>query len=146
MAHRVPDDVVFVAHRFASALAEIADRLDNCRDAASFVAALQDQGRLWRDMLAVGHALGCRIPDAMAEFVAAATGHARAGVDDHEVEAMISINRRLAEELARIPPGRHGPRAISLWSEWMSRQVDAITWSQAGEGAIPQSGIAYPAE
>ncbi len=142
MAHRFPDDVVFVAHQFSKALTTAANRLDGAGDAASFVAALQAQAGLWHDMAALGQVVGCEIPEAVVDFVLATTNRPQACVDDQAVEAMIAINRRLAAELARISPDRPASRSLSLWSAWMNRQVDAIRWQGRGDAPRRKPAIA----
>lgn len=129
MAEKFPDDAVFVAHHLSTILTDIADQLDSARDAGSFITALQSNGRAWLDLARLGPLVGCQVPAAMAAFVSAAAGRARTGVDDHEVEAMIAVNRRLAAQLAKVL-GRPAVarQAPSLWSDWMGRQMGAITW------------------
>lgn len=78
-----------------AALTEAADGIEEARDMAAFLDALDINHRLWLAMREVGP------PEARdTEFAIARSSRLGRGVNDAEVEALVAINRRLAEELA----------------------------------------------
>lgn len=84
-----------------TALMEAADGLDRAHDVAAFLDALEDSHVLWLAVQQVGARNGWAVPSPRdAEFVILCSSRLGRGVTDADVEALVTINRRVAQELA----------------------------------------------
>ncbi len=102
-----------------AALMEAAEVIEAAHDAAAFLTALDGNHRLW---LAVGEAVGTNgwtEPSRRdIEFAIDRSSTLGRGVKDADVEAMVAINRRMAEQLAvRIDVVRIRTRARLAYRE-----------------------------
>jgi len=85
----------------AAALMETADSIDAARDTAAFVTALDGNHRLWLAMREVGMADGWTVPSSRdSEFAILRSSSLGRGVTDANVEALVAVNRRVAEKMA----------------------------------------------
>ena len=95
------------ARKLASSLEDVADRLGRATNAVEFVAALDDNRAVWERLRSAARRYGWHVPSRLMDFAVASSARARAGLSDHDVEAMISINRStsttiLADDLAEV--------------------------------------------
>ena len=87
---------------FAASLSAAADRLAEARDAASFVAAMRDQRRVWRGMRQAAPTLGYKIPDRVMKYSMSIIGKPDGECSDREIEALITIDRNLSKALFQV--------------------------------------------
>jgi|GEM_PF-5136197 hypothetical protein len=102
----MPDDISMIprkmtATRIANRLSFAADQLAGARDPAAFLDAMASQRRLWRHMQRASALMGYKIPDRVMDFSFEIATRRDGGWNDHEVEALISIERTVSQELAR---------------------------------------------
>jgi hypothetical protein len=81
------------ARKLASSLEDIADRLGRAGSAAEFVAVVDENRVIWEKVRSAAGRYGWRVPRRLMDFSLASSARARRGLSDHDVEAMISINR-----------------------------------------------------
>lgn len=89
------------SEEFAASLSAAADRLAQARDAASFVAAMKDQRRVWRGMRQAAPTLGYKIPDRLMTYSMSIIGKPDGEWNDQEIEALIAIDRNLSKALSQ---------------------------------------------
>jgi len=87
---------------FAASLSAAADRLSEARDAASFVAAMRDQRKVWRGMRKAAPTLGYQIPDRVMTYSMTIIGKPDGEWNDQEIEALITIDRNLSKALYQV--------------------------------------------
>lgn len=96
-------------HTFRPRLLALADRLEAARTLDEFLAAVDDNARVW---MALGQCLTADPGLLPREDVAVLRRHARYVLDacddvkqphDHHIEAFIAINRRAADMVAAVP-------------------------------------------
>lgn len=89
-----------LAERSAAALAEAADGLDGSDAADTFLAAIEDNHRLWLALTRFARRQGWTVIDQrMTDFVISMSYQAGRGIPDEHVEALIGINREVASWL-----------------------------------------------
>lgn len=87
------------ARNLASSLEDIADRLGRADSAAEFVAVLEENRAVWEKVRSAVGRYGWRVPRRLMDFSLASSARARRGLSDHDVEAMISINRSISSAI-----------------------------------------------
>ncbi len=87
------------ARKLASSLEDIADRLGRTATAAEFVAVIEENRAIWEKVRSAAGRYGWRVPRRLMDFSLARSARARRGLSDHDVEAMISINRSTSSTL-----------------------------------------------
>ena len=102
----MPDDIAMIprkmtATRIADRLSFAADQLARARDPVAFLDAMASQRRLWRHMQRASILMGYKIPDRVMDFSFEIATRREGGWNDHEVEALISIERTVSQELSR---------------------------------------------
>ncbi|MBF0393120.1 MAG: hypothetical protein HQL38_10600 [Alphaproteobacteria bacterium] len=95
-----PHEAKLMADRLTSSLDAVTDLLAAARDAEAFVAAIEANGVVWREILELAPVLGWRVPDEMARFSLSMAARAGRGISDHEVETLMRLNRALAVEIS----------------------------------------------
>lgn len=95
------DDRTHDARTLADRLAEVAARLDQASDLDHFIQALDAHCRLWQGIRGAAPSLGPLIPEQLMEFATQAPARRGRRLDDHEVEALIHIDRYVANTLAK---------------------------------------------
>jgi len=88
-----------LARRLSRSLDDVVASLIGADDAKAFVAALEMNGTVWREIETYSAAMGWRVPKKTVDFALAASARARRGVDDSDVEALITINMRVAGKI-----------------------------------------------
>ncbi len=88
-----------IARKLASSLEEVADRLGSAASVAEFVAALDDNRLVWEGLRHAVGRYGWSVPARQMAFALDSSARARAGLSDHDVEAMIALNRRTSSAL-----------------------------------------------
>lgn len=116
MARALPDEI---ALRLSARLEAAAGLLDSACDPDGFRAALDVNGRVWREIYATASACGWPVTDRMVNFSLSLQARAGRGVDDDEVEAQIAINRSVSKAIAR--GAGTAPRGGALWLDWLDR-------------------------
>ena len=108
-----------LAERSAVALVEAAEALERAGDADSFLAAVENNHRLWLALTAIaGRHAWTAIDGRMTDFVVSMSYKAGRGIPDEHVEALIGINRDIASWLT--PAGDLAAlrgRAAAAWTE-----------------------------
>lgn len=112
-----------LAESGAAALEIAAGELDSADAPDKFIAALDNNHRLWLTLTEIAPTHGWSLPAQMADFVLSTSRKAGHCVCDDQVEALIAINHRLSRSLAgERDLGSIRRRAELAWSE---RSVDA---------------------
>lgn len=102
----------------AIALKEAADELANARDTGAFLAALDNNHRLWQTLADLSSRRKWQALDSrLADFVTATSAKAGRGVPDEHLETLIGINRDVAAKLARDGESAYR-RAVLAWQEY----------------------------
>jgi len=84
-----------------SALMEAADGLEEARDVAAFLDALENSRHLWLAVREACAKSGWAVPSPSdAEFIVHCSSRLGRGVTDADIDAMVAIKRRVARELA----------------------------------------------
>lgn len=103
----------------AVALAESADHLDRACDTYAFLAALDNNHRLWLALAEIADRQGWQSPDRrLADYVMATSCKAGRAVRDDHVQSLIDINRKVSADLlggGRLEPVRS--RVTLAWEE-----------------------------
>ena len=87
------------ARKLACSLDEVADRLGRAASVSEFVAALDDNRLVWEGVSRAAGRYGWALSARQVAFALASSARARAGLSDHDVEAMIALNRRTSSAL-----------------------------------------------
>jgi len=101
---------VVTARRLAISLDEIANRLGLAGSAVEFVGALEDNGHVWEKVRRAAGRYGWSLPRRLFDFELGSSARARHRLSDHDVEAIIAINRQISSAIRsgsvpRIPLG-----------------------------------------
>ena len=101
---------VVTARRLAGSLDDIAYRLGCADNAEAFVSALEDNGHLWEKVRRAAGRYGWSLPSRLLDFSLATSARARKRLPDHEVEAIIAINRQISSAIRSgpLPRTQHG--------------------------------------
>lgn len=102
----MPDDIAMIprkmtATRIADRLSFAADQLARARDPAAFLDAMASQRRLWRHLQRASALMGYKIPERVMDFSFEIATRRDGGWNDHEVEALIAVERTVSKELVR---------------------------------------------
>ncbi len=89
-----------LAECLSLSLQHVAVTLDAVVDPETFVATLEMNGSIWREIECFIPLLGWDVPEEAMALSMAAASRARTGVDHQTVEAIIAINRRVVRRLA----------------------------------------------
>ncbi|MBI5162934.1 MAG: hypothetical protein HY985_03430 [Magnetospirillum sp.] len=106
-------DAVLV-RALADSFSSAADRLDRASDLEGYVAAVEAHRQLWDEMARAAPRLGGVFPDQLREFSLALAARVRHRLDDHEVEALIHIDRFMSATIARTCAGWAGRTTFEL--------------------------------
>lgn len=87
------------ARKLASSLEAVADRMGRAGSVAEFVAALEENGAVWEKVRSASGRFGWRVPRRLMDFSLSKSATARRGLSDHDVEAMIAINRSMSSTI-----------------------------------------------
>ena len=105
-----------LAESGALALDHAASVLDHAVDGPAFMRALAHNRRVWSALRDIAERQNWRVPDhRQTAFALGAT--AKAGVNDDEVHALMSINRRVSQALAGDDLDRIRLRAHAIWEQ-----------------------------
>jgi len=87
---------VVTARRLAMSLDEVANRLGGACCADEFVGALEDNGHIWEKVRRAAGRYGWSVPNRVLDFELGSAARARHRLSDHDVEAIIAINRQIS--------------------------------------------------
>jgi len=90
-----------VAEQIADGLADAAERLHDAHDLEQFIAALEAHRQVWRSVSMAASTVGWLVPEQLVEFSLTCAGRADGHLNDHEIEALIRINRFAASAVAK---------------------------------------------
>ena len=90
-----------LAEQIADGLADAAERLHDAHDLEQFIAALDAHRQVWRSVSMAASTVGWLVPEQLVEFSLSSAGRADGHLNDHEIEALIRINRFAASALAK---------------------------------------------
>ncbi len=91
-----------LAESGAAALAEAARDLDDADDARKFLAALENNHKLWLILSDLAERYAWDFPDRrLAEYVTTTSRKAGFGVQDEEVATLVQINRNVSSKMAQ---------------------------------------------
>jgi len=89
-----------VAKRMSSSLDTAASLLDSARDKEAFLAAIRVNRAVWLKVRGIAPRLGWPVPRNVLEFSISVTALGRPGINDHDVETLIHINRTMSRSIA----------------------------------------------
>jgi len=92
-------DQRLLAQRVSQSLDDVVAGLVGADNAEAFVAALEMNGAVWKEIQAYSPLMGWGVSSKTVDFALTASRRARHGIDDHAVEAIITINRRVAGKI-----------------------------------------------
>jgi len=87
------------ACKLATKLEEIADRLGKAHTATEFMAALDANALVWEKVRRAAGDFGWRLPRRVLDFSLSSSARGRTGLSDHDVEALIAINRNASSTI-----------------------------------------------
>jgi len=90
-----------LAVEIAGSLAAAAERLHDARELEEFISALDAHRQAWRSISMAVPKLGWLVPEQLVEFSLTSAGRADGHLNDHEIEALIRINRFASSALAK---------------------------------------------
>jgi hypothetical protein len=90
-----------IAQDIAARLAAAADRLHDARELGEFIAALEAHRQAWQSISLAAPKLGWMIPEQLVEFSLTSAGRADGHLNDHEIEALIRVNRFASSALIK---------------------------------------------
>lgn len=99
-----PPTASHLARELAACLTDAADRLDGAADLADFIAAVDAHRQIWQGMSRAAPKLGYLVSPQLVEFSLTVSGRANRRLNDHEVEALIHIDRFVAAAIAKACP------------------------------------------
>jgi len=86
-----------LAHRLSQSLDDVVTSLIGAEDAETFMAALETNGLVWREIQAWSPLMGWAVANKTMNLALSTADRARQGVDDDMVEAIIGINLQVAD-------------------------------------------------
>jgi len=90
-----------LAEEIAGNLAAAAERLHDARELEDFISALDAHRQAWRSISQAAPKVGWLVPEQLVEFSLTSAGRADGHLNDHEIEALIRINRFASLALAK---------------------------------------------
>lgn len=90
-----------LANEIAGHLADAAERLHEAHELDEFIAAIEAHRQAWRSVSLAVPKVGWLVPEQLVEFSLSSVGRADGHLDDHEIEALIRINRFASSALAK---------------------------------------------
>ena len=91
-----------LAEEIAGRLAAAAERLHDAHDLDQFISALEAHRQAWRSISLAAPRVGWLVPEQLVEFSLTSAGRADGHLNDHEIEALIRINRFASTALAKV--------------------------------------------
>ena len=90
---------VVTARSLAISLEDLANRLGRAVSADEFVGALEDNGHVWEKVRHAAGRYGWILPRRLIDFELGSAARARHRLSDHDVEAIIAINRQISSAI-----------------------------------------------
>lgn len=117
-------DARVMALRLSAAIDAVTDRLEAAEDADAFLGALHGNAATWADVHVAAALFGWEVPQRLLDFSRSAVAWAKSGIDDHEVDVLIAVNRVAARHIAELGrPERPGCAHGALWPNWLSQRL-----------------------
>jgi len=118
------EDAASAATQLSSQLQAVAERLDTAENAQAFIDALEANCALWEEMVKAGMRLGWDVPKSIVELTMSARNQPEKVVHDHDVEALININRSVAQEMVESLARSQMQAAemgVNMWRDFLFR-------------------------
>jgi hypothetical protein len=118
------EDVASAAGKLSSQLQAVAERLDTAENAQAFIDALEANCALWEEMVKAGMRLGWDVPKNIVNLAMSARNQPAKAIHDHDVEALININRTVAQEMVESVARSQMQAAemgVNMWRDFLFR-------------------------